>query len=103
NTRQSVGFDLRHVFACNDDYELSPGLTGKQVVLDQQLDHGYFDPDNYQLRELYLDWKQTSQRDLRFDARAALGMEQAGSGADWRTVMNWRIGARDQLSDRFVV
>jgi len=99
NTRTGYSFDLRRS-NCSDRGELAWGLRGRQVSFDSNLDHGYFDPDKYQLGELYLDWVDHSAHDLKWDAGASVGMQKIDNN-DWRTVTRIALGLRWDMSEHF--
>jgi Flp pilus assembly protein TadD len=103
NSRTGYGFDLRHTDCYECKGELAWGLRGRDLASDDSSGRDYFTSDKYQLAELYLDWVDHSDNDLKFDAGIGVGMQKIGSLGDWQNTLRYALGVRAAVSNNFML
>ncbi|MDQ3024177.1 MAG: hypothetical protein M3R04_07330 [bacterium] len=102
NSRVGYAFDLRHAECYDCRGELAWGLRGRDLSYQGTTGNAYFSPDSYQLAEIYLDWLDKSNNDLKFDANVCIGMQSIDDG-DWQNTLRWALGLRADLSRNFIL
>jgi hypothetical protein len=94
--------DLRKASNYDCRGELNYGIRYRTISNTGTPVPGYFSPDDYQLGEVYLDWVDQSDSDVKLDASVGVGMQSIDSG-DWESTLRAAIGVRYDVSSNFIL